>query len=60
LGISRGDTQMTTYYTNQFTGLIRKFVNGKGFNLCDDQWVSTNCPEDLIKRLPYYVASTSL
>ncbi len=51
---------MTTYYTNQFTGLIRKFVNGKGFNLCDDQWVSTNCPEDLIKRLPYYVASTSL
>lgn len=44
-------------YKNQFRNIWRKFVNGKGY-VSGDQgltWTENGAPEDLIKRLPYYV-----
>ncbi|WJJ58590.1 hypothetical protein NDO71_orf224 [Klebsiella phage vB_KpnM_NDO71] len=44
-------------YKNQFRNIWRKFVNGKGY-VSGDQgltWTESGAPQDLIKRLPYYV-----
>lgn len=46
-------------YKNQFCNVWRKFVKGKGY-VSDDQgisWQENGTPEELIKRLPYYVES---
>lgn len=46
---------MPTYYINKFTGLVRKYENGKGYNLMPDfSWVQTGASEKLIQKLPYY------
>lgn len=44
-------------YKNQFRNVWRKFVNGKGYASGDKglTWTESSAPEDLIKRLPYYV-----
>lgn len=45
-------------YTNIFTGIMRKFVNGIGyvFNGNGSTWVKNNTSESLVKSLPYYKA----
>lgn len=43
-------------YKNQFRNIWRKFFNGKGFISSDGVvWEESGAPENLIKRLPYYV-----
>jgi hypothetical protein len=43
------------YYINQFTGLVRKYQEGKGYNLMPDfSWQETKASEKLVKKLPYY------
>lgn len=45
---------MERIYKNEFTGLVRKYVGGVGYNLNDGLWVVTKTPEELVKKLPYY------
>lgn len=43
-------------YQNQFRVIMRKYIGQKGYASTDGvTWVESNTPEDLIKRLPYYV-----
>lgn len=44
-------------YQNQFRVIMRKYVGQKGYASVDGglTWVESNTPEELIKRLPYYV-----
>lgn len=45
-------------YTNIFSGIMRKFVNGTGYVSNDNgsTWVKNNTSESLVKSLPYYKA----
>lgn len=44
-------------YQNQFRVILRKYTGQKGYVSTDGglTWVESNTPEELIKRLPYYV-----
>lgn len=46
-----------TIYQNQFRAIMRKYIGQKGYASTDGgvTWVESNTPEDLIKRLPYYM-----
>lgn len=46
-----------TIYQNMFRAIMRKYVGSNGYASLDggNTWSESNTPEELIKRLPYYV-----
>lgn len=49
-----------TIYQNMFRAIMRKYVGQKAYASTDggSTWTDSSTPEDLIKRLPYYVEIT--